>query len=139
MIVKKLVTLALGTGAAIAAIAALSLPTAHQSVEAAVPIPGPRTNVIATEEAQVAVFAGGCFWGMEAVFQHVRGVRSVRSGYAGGSADTATYEQVGTGRTGHAEAVRIVMIRTLSPMANCSASISRLRMIRPRSIARARM
>ena len=108
MIVKKLVTFALGAGAAIAAIAALSLPTSQQSVEAAVPIPGPRTNVIATEEDQIAVFAGGCFWGMEAVFQHVRGVRSVRSGYAGGSAETATYEQVGTGRTGHAEAVRIV-------------------------------
>ncbi|MEM8694898.1 MAG: peptide-methionine (S)-S-oxide reductase MsrA [Pseudomonadota bacterium] len=108
MIVKKLVTLALGSGAVVAAVAALSLPGSHQAVEAAVPIPPPATNVVVTEENQIAIFAGGCFWGMEGVFQHVRGVRSVTSGYAGGTAETATYEQVGTGRTGHAEAVRIV-------------------------------
>ncbi|MGP1282589.1 MAG: peptide-methionine (S)-S-oxide reductase MsrA [Parasphingopyxis sp.] len=108
MIVKKLVSFAVGGGAVVAAIAAISLPGARQSVEAAVPIPPPATNVVVTEGNQVAVFAGGCFWGMEAVFQHVRGVRSVTSGYAGGSAETATYRQVGTGRTGHAEAVRIV-------------------------------
>lgn len=108
MIMKKLVSLAIGGGAVIAAVAAISLPTTQQTVEAAVTIPPPRTNVVVTEGNQVAVFAGGCFWGMEGVFQHVRGVRSVVSGYAGGSAETATYEQVGTGRTGHAEAVRIV-------------------------------
>jgi peptide-methionine (S)-S-oxide reductase len=56
---------------------------------------------------QTAVFAGGCFWGVEAVFEHVRGVRDVRSGYAGGRAATAHYEQVGQGDTGHAEAVEI--------------------------------
>jgi peptide-methionine (S)-S-oxide reductase len=54
-----------------------------------------------------AVFAGGCFWGVEAVFEHVRGVRDVRSGYAGGRAATAHYEQVGNGDTGHAEAVEV--------------------------------
>ena len=54
-----------------------------------------------------AVLAGGCFWGMEAVFEHVRGVRNVVSGYAGGSARDATYAAVSAGRTGHAEAVRI--------------------------------
>ena len=52
--------------------------------------------------------AGGCFWGMEAVFQSVRGVQSVTNGYAGGARGTATYNQVSTERTGHAEAVRIV-------------------------------
>ena len=57
---------------------------------------------------QVAVFAGGCFWGVEAVFDHVRGVRKAWSGYAGGSADTATYEQVSDGDTGHAESVKVV-------------------------------
>src|ERR1043165_1183499 len=57
---------------------------------------------------QVAVFAGGCFWGIEAVFEHVRGVRDVTVGYSGGSAQTATYEMVSSGRTGHAESVRII-------------------------------
>ena len=56
---------------------------------------------------QTAVLAGGCFWGMEAVFEHVKGVRSVVSGYAGGSAGDANYSAVSTERTGHAEAVRI--------------------------------
>jgi peptide-methionine (S)-S-oxide reductase len=59
-------------------------------------------------KVQVAVFAGGCFWGVEAVFEHTRGVKRVESGYAGGSASTAQYELVGSGRTGHAESVRIV-------------------------------
>nr|WP_241527202.1 peptide-methionine (S)-S-oxide reductase MsrA [Sphingomonas turrisvirgatae] len=57
---------------------------------------------------QVAVLAGGCFWGMEAVFEGVKGVASVTSGYAGGTRATATYAQVSTERTRHAEAVRIV-------------------------------
>ena len=65
----------------------------------------PVANANATE--QTAVFAGGCFWGVDAVFKHVKGVSEVVSGYAGGSADTAHYEQVGNGDTGHAEAVRI--------------------------------
>jgi peptide-methionine (S)-S-oxide reductase len=56
---------------------------------------------------QVAVLAGGCFWGVDAVFKHVRGVSSVVSGYSGGSAETAQYETVSTGATGHAESVKI--------------------------------
>ncbi|NDU80045.1 MAG: peptide-methionine (S)-S-oxide reductase MsrA, partial [Ferrovum sp.] len=56
---------------------------------------------------QTAVFSGGCFWGVDAVFKHVKGVSSVVSGYSGGSADTAHYEQVSEGNTGHAESVRI--------------------------------
>jgi peptide-methionine (S)-S-oxide reductase len=55
-----------------------------------------------------AVFAGGCFWGVQAVFQHVKGVSQAVSGYAGGSAQTARYGEVSTGATGHAESVRIV-------------------------------
>lgn len=55
-----------------------------------------------------AVFAGGCFWGVQAVFQHVQGVVSATSGYAGGSANTAEYEMVSTGTTGHAESVKVV-------------------------------
>ena len=56
---------------------------------------------------QIAVLAGGCFWGVEAVFEHVKGVTDVKSGYAGGSAAAAQYEKVSTGKTGHAESVRI--------------------------------
>ncbi len=55
-----------------------------------------------------AVFAGGCFWGVQAVFQHVQGVLSAAAGYAGGRASTAQYEMVSTGTTGHAESVRVV-------------------------------
>lgn len=56
---------------------------------------------------KTAVFAGGCFWGVEGVFSHVKGVKSAVSGYHGGNAATATYKQTNTGMTGHAEAVRI--------------------------------
>lgn len=63
---------------------------------------------LATGKQQVAVFAGGCFWGVEAVFEHVKGVKDVVSGYSGGSAMTARYSMIGTGKTGHAEAVRVV-------------------------------
>ena len=59
-------------------------------------------------KSETAVLAGGCFWGMEAVFEHVRGVSGVVSGYAGGSAKDATYDLVSSERTDHAEAVRIV-------------------------------
>jgi peptide-methionine (S)-S-oxide reductase len=55
-----------------------------------------------------AVFAGGCFWGVEAVFEHMVGVTSAVAGYAGGSGEAPTYQQVSSGRTGHAEAVRVV-------------------------------
>jgi peptide-methionine (S)-S-oxide reductase len=54
-----------------------------------------------------AVFSGGCFWGVDAVFKHVKGVTKVVSGYAGGKADTANYETVSTGATGHAESVQV--------------------------------
>jgi peptide-methionine (S)-S-oxide reductase len=64
-------------------------------------------NAKAAGPLQTAVLAGGCFWGIEGVFEHVRGVRDVVSGYAGGNADTADYETVSGGRTGHAESVQI--------------------------------
>src|SRR5579871_6204981 len=56
---------------------------------------------------QTAVLAGGCFWGLQGVFEHVRGVRGVLAGYSGGSRFTAQYDDVGTGRTGHAESVQV--------------------------------
>lgn len=62
-------------------------------------------NAATTE--QTAVFAGGCFWGVDAVFKHVKGVSGVVSGYAGGSAASANYERVSEGNTGHAESVRV--------------------------------
>ena len=76
---------------------------------AAVPLPDPVVDIplAKTDSVQTAVLAGGCFWGMEGVFEHVKGVTRVVSGYSGGAADTATYPQVSTGRTGHAESVEI--------------------------------
>lgn len=71
-------------------------------------IPPPAMDEPATNAPrEVAVLAGGCFWGVQGVFQHVDGVISAVSGYAGGSADTAQYETVSTGATGHAESVRV--------------------------------
>ena len=78
------------------------------SAEEAVRIPMPAADEQpTTQHSATAVFAGGCFWGVQGVFQHVRGVTRVTSGYAGGSAKTAQYEMVGTGSTGHAESVEI--------------------------------
>jgi peptide-methionine (S)-S-oxide reductase len=74
----------------------------------AIPAPvvdAPRASIAAK---QTAVISGGCFWGVQAVFQHVKGVISATSGYSGGSAQTAEYETVSTGQTGHAESVEIV-------------------------------
>jgi peptide-methionine (S)-S-oxide reductase len=65
-------------------------------------------NASEAPKLETAVFAGGCFWGVEGVFEHVRGVLDVRSGYSGGNARTATYEQVSNGDTGHAESVEVV-------------------------------
>jgi peptide-methionine (S)-S-oxide reductase len=65
------------------------------------------SSVNAAPAEQTAVFAGGCFWGVDAVFKHVKGVTHVESGYAGGNAATAHYEMVSEGNTGHAESVRV--------------------------------
>ncbi|BBB62942.1 peptide methionine sulfoxide reductase MsrA [Undibacterium sp. KW1] len=76
--------------------------------EAAVIIAAPVVDVPAgSAKTETAVFAGGCFWGVQGVFQHVRGVTNAVSGYAGGKAATAHYELVGSGATGHAEAVQV--------------------------------
>jgi len=76
-------------------------------VGAAQLVPAASTDVPAAKGLQTAVLAGGCFWGLEGVFERVKGVREVVSGYAGGTARDATYERVTTETTGHAEAVRI--------------------------------
>jgi peptide-methionine (S)-S-oxide reductase len=74
------------------------------------PIPPPSTDIplAAHPGKETAVFAGGCFWGVQSVFQRVKGVLSTSAGYSGGSAKTATYEQVTTETTGHAESVEVV-------------------------------
>jgi peptide-methionine (S)-S-oxide reductase len=81
---------------------------AKAGTAAAVPPPAVDAPRTASPGQQTAVIAGGCFWGIQAVFQHVKGVGSVTSGYSGGSAKTAGYETVSTGETGHAESVQIV-------------------------------
>jgi len=92
-----------------AAIAAASLlvtvPTRAETGMSAVAKTAPPP--VATAGLQTAVFAGGCFWGVDAVFKHVKGVAAVESGYAGGNASTAKYDKVSEGDTGHAEAVRV--------------------------------
>jgi peptide-methionine (S)-S-oxide reductase len=75
--------------------------------EDAVVIPPPTLDEITQAHSETAVFAGGCFWGVQGVFQHVKGVQKALSGYAGGAADTAQYERVSEGDTGHAESVQV--------------------------------
>lgn len=78
------------------------------AAEDAVAIPPPaRDEPATTATTETAVFAGGCFWGVQGVFQHVRGVTQAVSGYAGGKPGTATYDQVSGGDTGHAESVQV--------------------------------
>jgi peptide-methionine (S)-S-oxide reductase len=72
------------------------------------PAPAPVGVPVASTADQTAVFAGGCFWGIEAVFEHLKGVKSAVSGYAGGASSSPSYEEVSSGTTGHAEAVQVV-------------------------------
>jgi peptide-methionine (S)-S-oxide reductase len=86
-----------------------ALVAAHSSAaEQPRPLPAPMADEqAAVGDTETAVFAGGCFWGVQGVFQHVKGVANAVSGYAGGEASTAQYETVSTGDTGHAESVRV--------------------------------
>src|SRR5947209_8057259 len=84
-------------------IGSLLLGNANGQVHESSPMTAAKSSTIEPS----AVLAGGCFWGVDAVFKHVQGVTSVTSGYAGGSRDTAQYETVSTGTTGHAESVKI--------------------------------
>ncbi len=97
--------------AALATAGGLLISSATQAAERAFIIPPPAADqaasAAATATQEKAVIAGGCFWGVQAVFQHVKGVSNAVSGYAGGQAGTANYNAVGSGRTGHAEAVEI--------------------------------
>ena len=92
----------LGVGLAIFAMA-----PGKSSAESAVAVPAPAVDETASAPTETAVFAGGCFWGVQGVFQHVDGVKNAVSGYAGGEKKTAEYEVVSGGRTGHAESVKV--------------------------------
>jgi peptide-methionine (S)-S-oxide reductase len=81
--------------------------TAARAAERAFVIPAPMLDQSASTHTETIVLAGGCFWGVQAVFQHTKGVTSAVSGYAGGEKQTAHYEMVGGGRTGHAESVAV--------------------------------
>lgn len=90
---------------AVAVIACAGVPLPARSAH---PLPAATVDVPAgTDTSEVTVFAGGCFWGIQGVFQHVKGVTSAVSGYTGGEQKSATYEVVSTGTTGHAESVQI--------------------------------
>src|SRR5271165_1770444 len=93
---------------ALAAGAAFLLPMTRTSAETARILPPPAVDEAAGKApAEVAVFAGGCFWGVQGVFEHVKGVTRAVSGYAGGAVANPGYEQVSTGATGHAESVSV--------------------------------
>ena len=96
----------LAAGSLATALIYLAIPSFAETMKR-VPALANDTSVGATAKTATAVLAGGCFWGVQGVFQHVKGVTNAVSGYAGGDAKTANYSQVGSGRTGHAEAVQI--------------------------------
>ena len=98
-------TLCAAAVGALAIAAFMGVPS--RAAEDAVVIPPPAMDAPTAEGLQTAVLSGGCFWGVQGVFQHTKGIASAVSGYAGGSQMTATYEQVSTGTTGHAESVQI--------------------------------
>jgi peptide-methionine (S)-S-oxide reductase len=88
--------------------AAVCLMGCNSAAHALIPPPAVDTPLTATHGRQTAVFAGGCFWGQQAVFQRVKGVLATTAGYDGGTAATATYDQVTTETTRHAESVKVV-------------------------------
>jgi peptide-methionine (S)-S-oxide reductase len=93
--------------AGVLAVACAALLGTGFAAEKAVKLPPPAHDVRSTAATATAVFAGGCFWGVQAVFQHTQGVLNAVSGYAGGDKSTARYELIGSGRTGHAESVEV--------------------------------
>ena len=95
----------LSMGLGVIALSAVAV--ANTKTPKSLPEPVVKSSIVATQGKQVAVFAGGCFWGVEAVFEHVKGVTNVVSGFSGGSSATASYDKVSGGDTGHAEAVEV--------------------------------
>ena len=100
--------LGIATVAGVVAVAVPAMVSMRGQAAASKAIPAATVAEAAQGGRDIAVLAGGCFWGVEAVYEHVRGVVDVRSGFAGGDAKSGNYSEVSGGRTGHAEAVRIV-------------------------------
>jgi len=98
--------LALLTAGGIGSMEGGGIPVAS-AAEKAVLAPKPQVDALSGRKLETAIFAGGCFWGVEGVFSHVKGVHSAVSGYSGGKAKSVSYDSVSTGRTGFAEAVRV--------------------------------
>ena len=94
--------------AAVFVLPAVRSSTGSSASNTAFPRPALDDSIAQAKGQQIAVVSGGCFWGVQAVFAHVRGVVSAASGYAGGTEETAHYEMVGTGQTGHAESVKVI-------------------------------
>jgi peptide-methionine (S)-S-oxide reductase len=95
-------------GVAALVLGAVAVQRVANSAEAATQVPPPaQDEKVTATHSETAVFAGGCFWGVQGVFEHVRGVKQVAAGYSGGAAGTAQYETVSGGDTGHAESVQI--------------------------------
>ncbi len=104
---SKLFAAAAAVAIPAAGLVLLYQPTSAADEPRALPAPVVDAHPTDMHAPQTAVLAGGCFWGVQGVFQHIRGVERVVAGYSGGAADTADYEAVSTGATGHAEAVQI--------------------------------
>jgi peptide-methionine (S)-S-oxide reductase len=102
--IARISTLFAGMGIALAG---LMSATTGAGAQEGLAIPAPALDEENAASRETAVFAGGCFWGVQGVFQRVEGVSNAVSGYAGGAKETAHYEMVGNGNTGHAEAVRV--------------------------------
>ena len=93
---------------AVMLLAALAMRTIPSAAQEGLALPAPAVDMPASQaSSEVMVVAGGCFWGVQGVFQHVKGVSNAVSGYAGGAKHTATYEQTNDGTTGHAESVQV--------------------------------
>lgn len=105
---SRLLPLLAGIGLFGAALLAIEPGSAALAAEEAKIIPAPRLKAVESGKQAVAVFAGGCFWGVEGVFSHIKGVKSAVSGYHGDGKANATYDEVSGGATRHAEAVRVV-------------------------------
>lgn len=102
---RAVLALALAATAAVAGLATVTTRAGEKAV--AIPAPAGKAQMMSSAPSETVVLAGGCFWGVQGVFQHTQGVLSAVSGYAGGQSNTANYDKVSSGSTGHAESVQV--------------------------------